>query len=220
MNNNIFDDFCPHCVHYDETTGVCYEIHHNVRSYPKKFLKNCNGELYVNDPEKNIEKNVEEKLISKRKVIDYDFFCDRCKHKDFDLQKGVLCGLTNMKPAFEDDCKDFVLDPEKGKQAANKKKIHSSYLDSKESTEEDTLTPLSHVLLTLSIIGFFFAGPGWYLTHRGSQIFGGILLVITGITVLFYMAVRPKWRLFLSYLIAAILSRLSYFLLSTIFGNP
>lgn len=34
-------------------------------------------------------------------------FCNKCEHKLFDFKTGVLCGLTQRKPDFEDSCKDF-----------------------------------------------------------------------------------------------------------------
>jgi len=45
--------------------------------------------------------------------MDYNQFCERCQHYDFDLQKGILCGLTNEKPSFVDTCNEFELDPKK-----------------------------------------------------------------------------------------------------------
>ena len=33
--------------------------------------------------------------------------CKKCKKKKFDLKQGILCGLTNEKPTFEDSCPDF-----------------------------------------------------------------------------------------------------------------
>jgi len=45
--------------------------------------------------------------------MDYDRFCKRCQYYDFDLQKGILCGLTNEKPSFVGTCEKFELDPKK-----------------------------------------------------------------------------------------------------------
>ena len=39
-------------------------------------------------------------------------FCKRCLHKSFDLKKGVTCGLTQEKPAFESSCSDFSQNPQ------------------------------------------------------------------------------------------------------------
>lgn len=36
------------------------------------------------------------------------YLCDKCVNKKFNLQEGILCGLTNEKPNFIDHCPDFV----------------------------------------------------------------------------------------------------------------
>jgi len=46
--------------------------------------------------------------------MNYDKFCKRCNHYSYNIQKGILCGLTNEKPDFEDNCDKFDLNPEKG----------------------------------------------------------------------------------------------------------
>ncbi len=40
-------------------------------------------------------------------MVDYDNFCKRCSHKEFNMSQGVLCGITHAKPDFADECKDF-----------------------------------------------------------------------------------------------------------------
>ncbi|MGQ1948689.1 DUF4328 domain-containing protein [Geofilum sp. OHC36d9] len=37
-------------------------------------------------------------------------FCKKCKKRKFDTKQGVVCSLTNEKPAFEDNCPDFEND--------------------------------------------------------------------------------------------------------------
>jgi hypothetical protein len=37
-------------------------------------------------------------------------FCKKCKKRKLDLKQGIVCGLTNEKPTFEDKCPDFVSD--------------------------------------------------------------------------------------------------------------
>jgi hypothetical protein len=37
---------CTSCINYDYNTGVCKEIHENVREYPKKFTSKCDGRYY------------------------------------------------------------------------------------------------------------------------------------------------------------------------------
>lgn len=36
--------------------------------------------------------------------------CKKCKKRKFDLKQGVVCGLTNEKPTFEESCVDFETD--------------------------------------------------------------------------------------------------------------
>ena len=36
--------------------------------------------------------------------------CKKCTKRKFDLQQGIVCGLTSEKPAFEDSCPDFEAD--------------------------------------------------------------------------------------------------------------
>jgi hypothetical protein len=44
-------------------------------------------------------------------MVDYDVWCNRCKHSTSTLEKGVLCGLTNEKPTFKENCELFDLKP-------------------------------------------------------------------------------------------------------------
>lgn len=37
--------------------------------------------------------------------------CSKCKNRKFTMQNGVVCGLTDAKPTFEDECASFVEDP-------------------------------------------------------------------------------------------------------------
>jgi len=36
--------------------------------------------------------------------------CKKCKKKKFDLKQGIICGLTDKKPTFENSCPDFDSD--------------------------------------------------------------------------------------------------------------
>jgi len=36
-------------------------------------------------------------------------FCRRCKHKKNDLQQGIICGLTDRKAEFVNQCDDFEI---------------------------------------------------------------------------------------------------------------
>ena len=48
-----FEDYCPRCLYFEMDTGACNEIHENVRRYPKRFIKKCNGKLFKNDPDRS-----------------------------------------------------------------------------------------------------------------------------------------------------------------------
>ncbi len=39
--------------------------------------------------------------------------CKTCKNQKFDIQQGLLCGLTNEKGSYEDACGDFIKDETK-----------------------------------------------------------------------------------------------------------
>lgn len=45
--------------------------------------------------------------------MNYNDFCERCNHYDFDIHKGILCSLTKDKPNFIDKCAKFELNPDK-----------------------------------------------------------------------------------------------------------
>jgi hypothetical protein len=37
-------------------------------------------------------------------------FCEVCRNRSFDIQKGIVCGLTTQRPTFEELCKDQLVD--------------------------------------------------------------------------------------------------------------
>ena len=47
--NLNWEDYCPFCIHYDSSVGVCSEIHENVRNYSKRFAKKCNSKYFEKD---------------------------------------------------------------------------------------------------------------------------------------------------------------------------
>lgn len=36
--------------------------------------------------------------------------CKTCQNRRFDTKTGIVCGLTNLKPDFEYECKDYLED--------------------------------------------------------------------------------------------------------------
>ena len=50
-----FKKFCPKCEYFQQETGVCKNFYFNVREYPKKFLKKCNGKYFKEDVTKTVQ---------------------------------------------------------------------------------------------------------------------------------------------------------------------
>jgi len=82
------------------------------------------------------------------------------------------------------------------------------------------LMGLGAMIISLIIVGFLFAGPGWYLWMGGTKIIGGILLGITGLVVLITIGSGPSWRVFVAYFFGLIATRGSFAILTAIFGTP
>jgi len=79
---------------------------------------------------------------------------------------------------------------------------------------------LGVMVIGLSVVGFLFAGPGWYLWMIGPKIIGGILLGITGIAVLITMGSGSFGRAAIAYICGLITTRISFAILVGIFGGP
>jgi len=52
----------------------------------------------------------------KQKLI----FCKQCQHKKLDTQVGIVCGLTNNKPDFEETCPSYLNDPKETRRMVKK----------------------------------------------------------------------------------------------------
>ncbi len=79
---------------------------------------------------------------------------------------------------------------------------------------------LSMMIISLSIVGFLLAGPGWYLWMTGIKIIGGILLGITALVVLATLGAGSFGRSFIAYIFGLIGTRVSFAILVAIFGGP
>ena len=44
--------YCPTCIQYNESTGVCNGFHFKVKTHPKRFDKYCEGRIYSVDPQR------------------------------------------------------------------------------------------------------------------------------------------------------------------------
>ena len=123
--------------------------------------------------------------------MNYKEFCERCRHYQFDLKRGILCGLTGNKPAFHEVCETFEVDPKRDK-------AKQVILKHKQNTEDLDLL-LRHwgiALIILGIVHFIFSGvlnPIWgigliilgmfnlFLKNPEMLIVNGISLILVGL---------------------------------------
>ncbi|WP_068471602.1 hypothetical protein [Saccharicrinis aurantiacus] len=67
--------------------------------------------------------------------------CKGCTNKKLDIERGLMCGLTNDKPNFVSKCGDFIPVDESYKDVANKILAQDEYLEpirNEEETESDS----------------------------------------------------------------------------------
>ncbi len=86
-------------IHFQEQTGVCQYFSVNVRDYPKKFLKLCDGKFFVQRPTKEGSPSSEEKV---------HFSCNECgkkfvatKDKAGESGKCNNCGASILVPVSD-----------------------------------------------------------------------------------------------------------------------
>ena len=72
--------------------------------------------------------------------------CKQCTKRKFDPEQGIVCSLTNEKPAFEDSCPDFVKDETIKQQ---KKEIRKQKFLKKLGFAGSVILPIVTVLLLL-----------------------------------------------------------------------
>ncbi len=111
--------------------------------------------------------------------MNYALTCKRCQHYNFDLQKGILCGLTKEKPSFQNECKDFLLDPNKEKEQI---KSPTKKYFSKDAQLPDIKSQLKKWGIALIVLGFIHLLMSSFL----SPVWGALLLVL-GIINLAYI---------------------------------
>ena len=63
-------------------------------------------------------------MNTREKVLSY---CQYCTNRTFDTENGVICSLTDEKPAFEDRCPDFEKDIELVKKRGSRHAHTNSY---------------------------------------------------------------------------------------------
>ena len=55
--------------------------------------------------------------------IDYNTWCKKCKNYEYDISRGIICGLTHAKPDFLNDCHKYDADENKIHYFETKEKI-------------------------------------------------------------------------------------------------
>jgi hypothetical protein len=53
-------------------------------------------------------------------------FCKQCQNKKFDASQGIVCSLTDQKPAFEYECVDFLVDQQQIKKEKRRTEMNPS----------------------------------------------------------------------------------------------
>ena len=98
-SSDYLENFCSKCIHFQEQTGVCQYFSVNVRDYPKKFLKLCDGKFFVQRPTKEGSPSSEEKV---------HFSCNECgkkfvatKDKAGESGKCNNCGASILVPVSD-----------------------------------------------------------------------------------------------------------------------
>ncbi|WP_299458582.1 RDD family protein [uncultured Microscilla sp.] len=79
-------------------------------------------------------------------------FCKVCQHQKFNLQEGIVCGLTDKKPDFADTCAHFVEDQEK------KERVEVRHRDSFVATQmvNSNTRLIHHIVDVVAVYLLFF----------------------------------------------------------------
>ncbi len=102
--------------------------------------------------------------------MDYDKFCKKCKHYDFSLQSGILCGLTTGKPSFTDICDKFEIDLNR----EQKSQANSNTQISKHQYLPDLEVVLKKWGIALIVLGVLHL----LLTQFLDPIWGGLIIIL------------------------------------------
>ena len=147
---------------YFGTPNFTLNLNHGLRPW--------SGQLHVRA---NTQQTSQYWNCSKMKpTVEYDIWCMRCNNKSFDIQKGILCKITNNKPEFDLVCSEYDYDP-----FAEQKLMHEDtrYIS---SNRRILVRSKSYILTAFSIAAILFL------------IFGKIGLAFFGIfpSILFLFA--------------------------------
>ena len=94
-------------------------------------------------------------------------FCKICTNRKVDLKIGLICNLTNEKPAFENDCDFFIKDE---KEAERKLKLKLDATGTSRS-QNGSLNPSKNINY-----GIFLTISGILILLLLSPLFGAIIL--------------------------------------------
>jgi hypothetical protein len=111
-------------------------------------------------------------------------YCSICKNYKFNLEKGVICGLTNERPSFWEECSDFKKDRKREKEILVKARDRSKRFTRLESYDDGG--PKIHRLLNfgISIIFYIVVNILTYLGLSEANAFKIIMLSIVYIPVI------------------------------------
>ncbi len=79
-------------------------------------------------------------------------YCQVCKHRKMDLQKGLLCGLTNEFADFDDECPTFDKDMQEAE--VRIKKVAGLEVEQVDETAKPYWKKLGQLVLALLSVGF------------------------------------------------------------------
>ncbi len=72
-------------------------------------------------------------------------FCKQCENKKFDPNTGIVCALTQRKPDFLENCKDFIINPKEAQKVAAK-----AYVAQEEKSS--SMSTWSYIVIGLIIV--------------------------------------------------------------------
>ena len=103
--------------------------------------------------------------------MDYDSFCKKCKHYNFTLQRGILCGINNEKPNFGESCEQFEFDPNR---ESNTVKVLGKQKKQFKKDLPDIDVALRKWGIWLIILGIIHL----ILTQALNPIWGGLIIIL------------------------------------------
>ena len=109
--------------------------------------------------------------------------CKRCTNRKMSRTEGILCGLTDAKPAFDDECPDYIEDAAQVARLQRFEKVHNREEVNKESIYRYLTAgiPLFLIGFCLMFMPFMNLGFGLLIVVGGLATVIGLLLIILSI---------------------------------------